>query len=95
MMTYVKQIGVKIIVDCQMDLTTATTHTLQVLRPDGSLITWVAAVSGTTLQYTTISGDLTVPGRYAIQPYVVLTSNGFNGRGQTVFLDVFGFFDRD
>ena len=92
---YINQVGVTISVDCGQDVTTALTYKLEVRRPDGSYVEWQPIISGgTLLQYTTIAGDLSVPGLYAVQPYVVLP-NGFNGRGETVFFQVYGYFDYD
>lgn len=65
-----------------IDLTTITTPTLQVLRPDGTNVTWTATVQSgataraATLLYTFVTGDLTTGARawlgiWRVAPFAV------------------------
>jgi hypothetical protein len=73
---YQGTVGASIKLDTGVDLSSATTLEIRVMRPSGVLATWTASVyapSGTATQsitYTTVSGDLDELGVYVLQSYV-------------------------
>ena len=75
---YVGEVGAVIIVDTQVDITSASTHSLKVKKPDGTLVTWDADLYSinsnetTRLKYVTIAGDFDQTGKYLVQPDIVL-----------------------
>jgi hypothetical protein len=78
-------------IDCGEDITEASALTLQVRKPDKSIVVWIPETYGTTkLRYQTAPADLDVKGDYLIQPR--LTIDGWTGRGDTVTLTVFPLF---
>jgi hypothetical protein len=86
---YFGSLGVQILLDCGMDLSSATSIVFNVLLPDGvTTATWAAAYfplsdpleyvgygSGATnwASYTTQEGDLPQTGNYQIQPEITLS----------------------
>lgn len=69
-----------------LDLSGATTKQIKIQKPDGTILTKTAAFTtdGTDgqIQYTTISGDADLIGRYEIQ--VVITGlSGWSGASTT------------
>jgi len=96
---YIGEIGTEIIVDCGIDISTATNYKLYVQKPDGTRATWTPTIytplggEPNYLKYSTVVGDFSVSGLYAIQPYIELGS--WKGRGQTVFYYIYNFFNQD
>lgn len=86
--SFVGDIGTEILIDMGADISDATTTNLYVKKPGvSSLVTWEATIEGTNyLKYTIEDGDLSVAGRYYIQPYLELTS--WEGYGEIVSFDV-------
>ena len=79
---YVGDVGTEIIVDVCSDISTATLATLKVMKPDGTLATWVGSVYNTQyVRYITVAGDFDQIGEYRVQPYIEMP--GFAGRGDT------------
>lgn len=75
-----------IIIDMQTDVTAATTTNLLVMKPGAtSSVTWEAEVYNTNyLKYETVEAvDISVSGRYRVQPDVVTPT--FIGKGETVY----------
>lgn len=75
-----------------VDISAALTKQLTILRNDGTEITNDAIFSTNgsdgTLVYITVSGDLTIPGEYAIQAYVILPDwEGMSSIGKFTVLD--------
>ena len=89
---YSGDVGVTISIDTGIDLTDASTTSIYVLRPDGSIVIWLASVTtGSTglnsaLTYDSQIGDLVQVGEYKLQPYIV--SSIFSGYGTTAFIQV-------
>ena len=83
-------IGTKLVFDMGDDVEPGdiSTARIDVKKPDGSFIRWDAVINGTLIEYTTKIGDLDQAGRYAFQPYVILTA-GWVGHGDCVFEDVY------
>lgn len=74
------------IASATIDLTTITSPTLQIVRPDGTTVTWTATVQAgatartATLLYTFVSGDLTTGARtwlgiWRVAPFAVSSAN--------------------
>jgi hypothetical protein len=87
--SYRGDIGTVIIVDCGVDISLATVRELYVKKPDGTEAVWAASLYNTNyLKYTVLSGDLTPPGVYYIQAYIVLPT--WQGRGETATFTIYG-----
>ena len=83
---------IKVIIETDEDISGATTLEFEVLRPDGTEATWTAVYSlegsNKTLTYTTTATtDLSVAGKYKLQPYIEIVS--WQGRGNTVTFRVY------
>lgn len=65
------------------DISTATTKQLIFKKPDGTLLPKTATffTDGTDgkLQYTSVSGDFNVVGRWQIEPYVITPAGEWHG----------------
>ena len=70
MTIFKNQVGVSITLDTGIDLTGNTLSQINVIRPDGTTTAWPATVSDTSLQYTTVEGDLSQAGVYLMIAYV-------------------------
>jgi hypothetical protein len=61
-----------------VDISTATTKQIIFQRPDGEKLTKTATFTNTgtngKIEYATVSGDLSLPGEWAYQGYVVMPS---------------------
>lgn len=93
---YINEVGGVVIVNTEIDISNATTHQLKVKKPDGTLVTWdseLYTVDGETtrLRYVTFAGDLDQPGKYLIQPYIVLPT--WSGYGQTSYFIIYNLFN--
>lgn len=73
---YAGDADVLVKLDTAVSLTYATVLEIHVTRPDGVADTWTATRDGTTqvIQYTTISGDLDIPGIYILRSYLEFSS---------------------
>lgn len=90
-MYYVGDIGTQIVVNCGVDISSATNTKLKVKKPDETIVEWVATISGTNnLTYTTISGDLDQSGEYKLQ--ALLTQDGWTGHGDVATFDIYDLF---
>jgi len=79
---YEDSVGLVIYISVGQDLTSSTKTEIHVQRPDGTSVIWLATIAVQTesgefvtpqdgiLTYTTVEGDLPMPGEYRIQPYV-------------------------
>lgn len=83
---YVGGIGYKIILSTDVDLSTISSVSIKVEKPDGTNDTWDASVEGTAtygqISYTTVSGDLNKAGSYKLQAYAVF-GDGSELHGET------------
>lgn len=89
---YVNEIGAIIILDAGADLSSATSLSIKVKKPDGTTVTWPANVynlNGQTnfVKYTTVEDDLDQAGRYELQPYIVFPT--WQGYGETAHFLVY------
>lgn len=88
---YVGDTGTSIVLDCGQDITAATARSIQVRKPDGSVVTWSAVASGTdSIAYTSLADTFDKPGAYKLQALVTLPSGMW--RGSTASLTVYGVF---
>ena len=86
----VGDIGTRITLDCVEDISTAVPGSTKILytKPDGATSSeWDATVSGTTLYYDTVDGDIDQAGDWCLQTYVEL-SGGWEGRGERYCMTV-------
>ncbi len=66
----------------------ATLTTIKVRRPDGTATSWNASIlDAETIYYTTLVGDLDMPGTYTLQAYVEY-ADGRKLHGEAVGLRV-------
>jgi hypothetical protein len=87
MAIYKDNVGTEIIIDLGVSLTDATVTLMNVQKPDGSTVEWIATVyEDTKLRYVTVEGDHSLAGVYKIHPYVRL--NGFEGSRDMVVYEV-------
>jgi len=81
---YVGDLGTVIRADVGQDTTGATGITIEVKKPDGTLVTWPAdmTLSDTfKIEHIIAAGDLDIPGTYTCQ--AKLTIGSWSGRGDT------------
>ena len=85
---YVGDVGTEIILDCGVDLTTATSVAIKVKKPSTTQsVTWAATVlSPNSIRYITSTGDINVSGLYKLQ--AIVSMPGWSGAGETVELYV-------
>lgn len=85
---FVGDVGTELVVDCGVDVSTATVRKLLVRKPSGQEVEWVAAAGPTitTIKYVVQAGDLNVNGYYAVQSYISMP--GWSGRGTKATLEV-------
>lgn len=88
---YVGDTGTAIILECGQDISAATALSIEVRKPDGTLTSWAATLSGTTaIRYTTLSNTLDQSGVWKLQAKVTLPTGQW--RGATANLQVFADF---
>lgn len=68
---YAGDVGVTIELDTHQNLIYVTLMAINVTKPDGTTTTWTATRKGTTqsITYTTVAGDLSIPGVYILRSY--------------------------
>ena len=73
MSVFVGATGQKIVLECGVDITAATTKQIKYQKPDGTASNWTAAQESTTsISYTTTAAtDLNIDGSWKFQAYVV------------------------
>lgn len=78
---YVGDVGTEILVDVCVDISTATTVELSVLKPGATTaVTWAAGVYLLRyVRYVVQAGDLSVAGEYKLQVRVVLPGGAWRG----------------
>jgi len=81
---YVGDSGTLIQLDTGVPLIGATLAQILAKRPDGVILTWMASVSGSMLQYTTIATDLSMPGTWILQAKVTLPDGSWLGEATSV-----------
>ena len=85
---YTDDVGVQITVDLKNTTIPATTVlTLNVRKPDGSIVVWTPTVNYGTgiLTYITVAGDLSLAGDYVVQVHAVFLSGSILGSNTDSF----------
>jgi hypothetical protein len=74
-------IGLKIIFDVEIDISTSTVRTIKYRRPSGTTGSWagVLEADNRSISRTTIAGDLDESGTWKFQAYVETPSWSLNG----------------
>ncbi len=84
---FIGDTGTQIILDCGINISSATILHILCRKPDGSKVTWSGVLEGTnTIKYTVGTGDLDVAGTWELQAYVEMP--GWKGRGEWSTLKV-------
>ena len=76
-------IGTEFILDCGVDISTATVRKIIVRKPvTGERVEWTAIAEGTTaIKYTTILGDISTAGIMTVQAYIEMpTWKGYGSK---------------
>ncbi|MCU0963545.1 MAG: hypothetical protein MUF08_00475 [Burkholderiaceae bacterium] len=77
---YVGDTGTVIVLDCGQDVSAATVRSIEVMKPDGTLLSWSAALSGTNaIAYTSQANTFDTPGKWQLQAKVTLPSGVWRG----------------
>lgn len=85
---YVGDTGTVIVLDCGENISAAVSRSIQVRKPNGQVVSWVAQASGTnSISFTSLAGTFDQPGIWKLQAVVAL-SNG-TWKGATVSLQVY------
>lgn len=86
---FVGDVGTEIILDCGVDITSASVVKILVRKPGVPGVSeWVGTIEGTTqVKYTTKAGDLNAAGLYLLQAHVTMPT--WSGKGETATLQVF------
>jgi hypothetical protein len=85
---YVGDTGTAIILDCGTNISAASAITMEVRKPDGSVVSWTAALEGTNgVRYNTLAATLDQAGDWKLQARVTLGAGVW--RGETVLLTVY------
>lgn len=88
---YVGDVGTEIILDCGVDISTATVRKIKVRKPDGTNAEWAAVSEGTkAIKYVVQAGDIAKAGVWRLQAYIEMP--GWLGSGQTVDVRVYDLF---
>lgn len=92
MKLYVGDIGTEIVLDCGVDVSSATVRKILVRKPNSdAAIEWAALAEGTNkIKYVVVDGDLDVAGIYYLQAYIEMPT--WKGRGETANLTVANLF---
>lgn len=79
---YVGDVGTDVIVNCGQSIVGATDTTIEIEKPDGSKVSWVAEVYNSNyLKYVIKADDWDIPGIYKAQ--AKLTLGAWSGKGKT------------
>lgn len=89
---YVNDIGTILRINCGENISSASGLTIHIKKPNGVVMTKSASLFGSNaIQYTTVAGDLDIPGTYYANP--AMTLGGWTGRGSTVSWRVYEEFE--
>jgi hypothetical protein len=84
---FVGDTGTEIILDCGVDVSTATVRKIRAKRPDGHIKEWVATANSVmSIKYVLVDGDISVEGEWQLQAYIEMP--GWKGRGAWATLKV-------
>lgn len=80
---YVGDEKTEVLLDCEEDISSATSLQILAKKPSGAIVTWNATLEGiSVLKYITQAGDLDQAGTWKLQAKVVMPS--WSGRGETL-----------
>lgn len=89
---YVGDTGTLIVLDCGQDISAASARSIEVKKPDGSVVSWAAVLVGANaMSYTSLLGTFDQAGTWKLQAKVTLPSGVW--RGTTADLLVHAAFD--
>lgn len=78
---FVGDTGTEVVLNCGVDITTATVRKIRARKPDGKIVEWPATQNSTTeIVYSLQAGDLDKAGQWEFQAYIEMP--GWKGRGQ-------------
>jgi hypothetical protein len=84
---YLGDFGNEIVLDCGMDVSASTSRIIEARKPDGSVVTWSAALEGTNaIRYITVAGDIDQVGIWLLQALVGIS--GWSAHGETAQLHI-------
>ena len=69
---HVGAIGTVITCDMGEDVSGGSSGKILARKPNGETVVWTGSLSGDTVTYTTIAGDIDVPGIWSVQGWVDL-----------------------
>jgi hypothetical protein len=80
--------GTEIVLDCGVDVSSATVRQIKARKPDHTAVTWtaVAGDTNTQIKYVTQAGDLEPAGAWSVQAAITLPS--WSGLGDVATLTV-------
>lgn len=89
MQAFKGDIGTMITLELNEDVSASTVRKIKYRNPNGVLGEWTAALTAPTqISFTTtVVGDLSVVGRWALQAYIEIP--GWKGHSTLTYLDVF------
>ena len=84
---YRNDIGTELILDCGVDVSTATVRKVRAKMPGGGIKEFVAAANTTnTIKYVLLDGAFNVAGVWSVQSYIEMP--GWTGRGEWALVEV-------
>jgi len=84
---FIGDVGTEIILECGVDVSSATVKYVIARGPRGPKLTWVAVLdTPTAIKYAIQVGDITQPGEWSFQSYVEMP--GWKGFGEIAMLTV-------
>lgn len=80
-------VGTEIILDCGVDVSSATEREIVVKKPNGAEVVWTAEPAGTTsIRYFLTEGDVDMSGNWRLQARI--TMPGWHGHGEIASFNV-------
>lgn len=84
---FVGDVGTEIVLDCGVDVSSATVRNIVARKPGGAKVTWPAVADGTnSIKHVVVDGDLDAAGTWKLQAYVEMP--GWRGYGDVAALTV-------
>lgn len=84
---FIGDTGTEIVLDCGIDVSSATARKIIARKPSGTRVEWTAAAEGSTsIKYVTQADDLNVAGEWALQAHIEMPD--WIGSGDVVRLQV-------
>jgi hypothetical protein len=84
---YVGDVGTEIVVNCGVNISSATEMSIKARKPSGAMVTLSAVLSGQNyMKHVTTEGEMNEPGNWQLQAYVDMPT--WRGLGETAILPV-------